>query len=52
MQGGNKFLISNFYIFVARVVDEATQDVVLMVSPTYKDVYDFKKVDMPMQRLR
>ena len=50
VEQGNKFLISEFYIFVARVQDQTSQDVQLMVSPSYTE-YGFKPAKLPSDRL-
>jgi len=52
VKGGNKFLISNQYIFVAKAEDFKTQDVTLWLSNTMDASFEFKQVDVPMKRLR
>jgi hypothetical protein len=49
---GNKFLITKGFFFVVQVSDEALQDVLLLVGPSKKNVYELNQVTLPNQRLR
>lgn len=49
---GNKFLLSNKYLYVAHVVDEVNQEVGLVVSDPNLYKYDFKDVEFPMKHFK
>lgn len=49
---GNKFLLSQKYLYVAHVVDEASQEVGLVVSSPNVYKYDFKDVEFPMKHFK
>ena len=42
---GNKFLLTNHYLFVATVVDQDTQEVLLLSSKSTHFEYDFKQIE-------
>lgn len=45
---GNKFIISQKYLFVAQVEDQENQEVTLMVSDSRLPEYHFKNVKLPL----
>jgi hypothetical protein len=42
---GNKFMLTKNYLFVAQVVDQGAQEVMLLVADPHEKVLDFKSVD-------
>jgi hypothetical protein len=48
---GNKFMLSKNYLFVAQVVDQTAQEVMLLVSNNDKN-YDFKPIDTNSKKYR
>lgn len=49
LDGGNRFAITQFYLYAARVESEKTKEIGLYVSPTIG--YNFKKVKLPFSLL-
>ena len=49
---GNKFLLTNKYLFIAKVVDEDSQDVTLQIADPKSKIYELKEVQMPVKRLK
>lgn len=49
---GNKFLVTDNFIFVAKVISEETQDVSLMVANPNDPNYKFSEATLPMRRLK
>ena len=51
-KNGNRFLLSNEFLFVATCLDVKTQDSALVVADPKQKFYTFAKVDMPMKRFK
>lgn len=49
---GNKFLLSEKYLFVAHVTDQSTQEVGLKVSDPNLRVYQFSDVQLPLKHFK
>ena len=49
---GNKFLLSEHYLYVAYVVDEASQEVALKVADPNSRVYRFRDVELPLKHFK
>lgn len=49
---GNKFLLTDSYLFVAQVIDQEDQEVILLVSSSKEAKYDFNPIKLPAKVLQ
>ena len=49
---GNKFLLTKDYLFVAQVIDEEAQDLVLLVAKSNEISYKFQPIDLNMKKFK